>query len=68
MDTLSLSEIYAILRSECAKAGGQAKWASAHGISPQHVNDVLNARRDPGNRMMDVLGLGREHVYFRKAA
>ena len=67
-NTNSISEIYVVLRSACSKAGGQAQWASANGISPQHVCDVLNARRAPGQKMLGALGYGRRIVYFRRAA
>jgi hypothetical protein len=47
------------LRSACRAAGGQKAWAEANGISLGYVNDVLNARRDPGDAITAALGLRR---------
>jgi len=65
---VSLADIYAELRIECAKAGGQANWAATNGISKQYVCDVLNARRDPGPKILKVLGLKSRVVYWRDKA
>ena len=56
---ITLSGFYADLRKSCDAAGGQSKWSLAHGISPQYVNDVLNARKDPGPKILAALGLRR---------
>lgn len=56
---VSLSGFYAKLRNACDEAGGQSAWASAHGLSVSYVNDVLNARKDPGPKIASALGLQR---------
>lgn len=52
-------DVCARLRRECREAGGQSAWAKAHGVSPQYVCDVLNARREPGDMILAALGLRR---------
>ena len=58
------ADLIAILRSECARAGGQLAWARRVGFSPQYVNDVLRGRRDVSEAMANALGFVRE-VRFR---
>lgn len=60
---MSLSVVYAELRSACAAAGGQAAWAKKAGISPQYVSDVVNGRKDPGPGMLAALGLRKRVIY-----
>jgi hypothetical protein len=54
------AEVIAVLRSECARSGGQNVWARGHGFSPQYVCDVLRGRRDVSEAMANALG------YFRQ--
>jgi hypothetical protein len=56
------------LRAACRLAGGQKAWAEAHGISPQYVCDVLNARRDPGDSILGALGLRKVVRYVEVRA
>lgn len=67
MSIVSLAEIYGELRKACREAGGQSAWAEMHGISPAYVSDVLNARRDPGDKILAALGF-RKIVGYRKVA
>ncbi|WP_024351049.1 hypothetical protein [Aurantimonas coralicida] len=52
-----------LLRQACADAGSQQSWAREHGVSPQYVGDVILGRRDPGDRILDGLGLRRVVTY-----
>ncbi len=52
-------DVFKRLRAACKAAGGQAKWAERHDLSPAHVSEVLNAKRDPGPAVLDALGLKR---------
>ena len=56
---LTLQNVYVILRKSVAVAGGQTAFADEHGISTSYVCDVLNARRDPGTKILSALGLKR---------
>ena len=53
---MDVSEVVALLRTECAGAGSGAKWARDHGLSPPYVYDVLRGRMDPGPGILEVLG------------
>ena len=57
-----------LLGRECKKLGSIRAWAEEHGFSAMFVSDVINGRRAPGKRMLDILGLERERVviYRRK--
>lgn len=52
-----------LLKKECDKAGGQAKWATSNSVSPAYVSDVLNSRRDPGESITRALGYARRVQY-----
>lgn len=62
---LDAVDVFAELRRACAAAGGQKAWAEAHGIAPQHVNDVLACRREVSDRVLAALGLARVTRYAR---
>ncbi|MDB5415085.1 MAG: hypothetical protein JWR10_3420 [Rubritepida sp.] len=64
-DVLTLGQIYGLLGKACVEAGGQKAWGALHGISPSHVCDVLNARRDPGPAILQALGLERVTRYVK---
>lgn len=60
---LDLIGVCARLRAACQAAGGQKAWAERHGVSPQYVCDVLNARREPGAAILAPLGLAKRTLY-----
>lgn len=62
---MTLDQVLALLRRECAKAGNQAAWAKAHDVSPAYVSDVLMRRREPGDAILRPLGLERITSYRR---
>ena len=62
---MTLSDLYADLRNACEAAGGQSAWAKRHGISVSYVSDVLNARTDPGEKILAALGLVARTTYHR---
>lgn len=62
---MTVDQVVALLRRECAQEGGQAAWAKARGISPAYVNDTLRRRRDPGDAILRGLGLVRVVTYKR---
>lgn len=59
--------LYMLLKAACDEAGGQAAWATRHGISPttvnDTVNDTLNARRPVGPSILAALGLQKVTRY-----
>ena len=47
-------------------AGSRKAWAAAKGVSPSYVTDVLQGRRQPGEKVLAALGYVRE-VRYRRA-
>ena len=43
--------------------GSQLSFAEAIGVSPQYLSDVLNGRRDPGNSILEAIGVERIVTY-----
>ena len=60
---MNAADVYGFLRKACSEAGGQSAWATAHGFTPQHVSDVLSARRPFSAAVLAALGL-RQVVRF----
>lgn len=58
-------DVFGELNRACREAGGQKAWALAHGIAPQHLNDVLSARREISDRILAALGFARVTRYAR---
>lgn len=56
MTTLSERDMRNILRHRCEEAGGQKAWAVANGVSPQHVSDILNGRRNVSAKIAKLVG------------
>lgn len=60
-----LSEVYADARTAIKAAGGQSEWARKIGVSVAYVSDFLNARRDPGPKILEALGYKKRILYVR---
>jgi hypothetical protein len=60
-----LAEIYASARTAIEAAGSQADWARQIGVTPAYVSDFLNARRDPGPKILEALGYKKRILYVR---
>jgi hypothetical protein len=58
-------DVFAALRRACREAGGQKRWAEAHGLLPSNVNDVLMSRRAPTPVMLASLGFVRVERFTR---
>jgi len=61
--TYDIDDVLGMLRALCDKEGGQRAFALKHHLSEQYVSDVLNSRRDPGNKILNPLGLARVSIY-----
>jgi hypothetical protein len=64
---MTLDEVIALLRRRCEAGGGQNAWAKANGVSGAYVSDVLSRRREPGQSILDPLGLEKVVGYRRKS-
>lgn len=54
------------MRAAVEQAGSQRAFAEQHKISLQYVNDVLRGRREPGQRILDALGVEKVVSYREK--
>ncbi len=64
---LDAASVVAVLASAVAAAGSQARWCMANQVSTAYLNDVLKGRREPGKKILDILGL-EGVIYYRKKA
>jgi hypothetical protein len=64
-DLLTRAAVFLDLARAIEAAGGQKAWAAANGIAPQHLNDVLNTRREISDRILAALGLAKVTRYAR---
>jgi len=60
-------EVCRRLSAACKAAGSQKAFADKHNVSAAYVCDVLNARREPGQSILDALGLVRVVRYRLKS-
>lgn len=56
---MNAGEVRDLLRNACDKAGDQKTFSEKTGISQQYISDVLRGKREPGQAILDVLGLER---------
>jgi len=59
-------DVRAIIRSKAKPT--QAAWAKSNGISPAYVSDVIQGRREPGEKILKALGLKRVVSYVPSKA
>jgi len=59
-------DVIKLIRSEAAKRGTQKALADHLGVSDAYLSDVLNGRKDPGESILEPLGLERVVTYRRK--
>ena len=60
---MTKDHVLALLRRACQEAGSMNRWAAAHGMSQNYVCDVVNGKRDPGPKILAVLGIERIVTY-----
>lgn len=51
------------LRAAVTAAGGQRRFAEAHGFTPAYVNDVLHGKRALADRILAAIGVKRTTIY-----
>lgn len=56
-------EVRERLHAAIGKAGGQRRFAEAHGFSVAYVNDVVRGKRDLADRILAVIGIERKIIY-----
>jgi len=63
---MNKDQLLSRLKKLCDEAGGQKAWATANGVSQQYVNDVLAGRREPGDAILNAMGIERVVTYRTK--
>lgn len=63
---LTAHDVITRLRDAIAREGSQKAFAQAHHISEQYLSDVLRGRREPGQKILDALGVERIIRYREK--
>lgn len=59
-------DILRVIRDEVNRAGSQKDLAAKLGVSPTYISDVLNERKEPGQGILEPLGLERVVTYRKK--
>lgn len=57
MSPLTEQQVRERLEGACALAGGQRRFAEAHGLRESVVSETINARRAPGPAVLSAIGL-----------
>lgn len=65
---LTQADVIDLLDKHCKEHGSQKAFANANNISAQYVTDVLHERREPGEAILNALGLQKVIVYTEKEA
>ena len=62
-ETMDLFGVRVLLQKRVSERGTQKAVAVDLGVSEQYLSDVLNGRREPGEAMLEALGLERVVTY-----
>jgi hypothetical protein len=65
MKQINETRMRAMLETAINVSGSQKAFAKEAGISEQYLSDVLNGRRDVGEKILKWFGLERV-IYFRR--
>lgn len=60
---MTIDGILKILRARIETEGSQMAVARNLGVSPQYLSDVLRRQREPGEKILEPLGLKRQVFY-----
>jgi len=65
---MNLTDVLAELKKDIGRTdqGTAKRWAQFNNVSAAYVCDVLAGRRDPGEKILDALGIERITLYRRK--
>jgi len=65
---MKAAEVRRILRRAVEAEGSLTAWATKNGVSKQYVSDVLNEKSEPGDSVLEPLGLRRKPVEYERIA
>lgn len=60
---ITRDELTILLRAEIQAAGSQRALARKWQVAPAYITDLLRGTRDPGPRILDVMGYERVVLY-----
>lgn len=63
---MNTEQVRLLLRQQIDKEDSAAAWATKHKMSRVYVSDVLAGRREPGDKILEALGLVKIVLYRRK--
>ncbi len=66
MSALTKQDLIDRLRAAIVATGTQEAFAAQHDIAAAYISDVLRGRREPGEKILDALGLERVVSYREK--
>ncbi len=63
---MTTDDVRRMLRGACQAEGSQSAWARRAGVSQAYVNDAMHGRREPGEAILQALGLERVTTYRKR--
>lgn len=60
---LTIENVIDRLRREIEAAGSQRQFAQKIGVSAAYLNDVMNRKREPGDKILKAINLQKVIVY-----
>ncbi len=63
---MTADDVRAELVAKARSAGNAAGLARSFNVSPTYISDVCSGRREPGEKILQALGLERVVTYRRK--
>ena len=67
LNLVSPNQVQNLIAMAVLEAGSQKAFAIAANISQQYVSDILDGRRNPGEKVLNYLGLEKV-IYYRAKA
>jgi len=60
---MTKDDVLTLIRQGVEVAGSQSAFARRCNVTTQYINDILRGRRDPGPKILDMLGVEKTVVY-----
>lgn len=64
---ITIDNVLAKIQAAVSAVGSQRQYAKQIGVSTAYLNDVLNRKREPGEKILHPLGL-RKVVIYKEAS
>lgn len=63
MRTMTSDDVRRMIAKQAEDVGSVSLWAKRHGVSQAYVAHVLNGRQEPGQKLLEALGIERVTTY-----